>query len=271
MRHDPHVSDEELVAAIEGELAAERAATVQAHLVHCWKCRVRRSEMEAAIAGVVQLQRSSYDGRIPPADGPAARLRAQMEQLGARPATMERLRAGWYRAAKPALAGAAVVSLAVLGIWFSGQSVSAAGPLPDARLTPGATRVISREQVCALPAQEEGRAISPELARRVFQQYRIENPEPRTYEVDYLISPSLGGADDIRNLWPQPYNEGVWTSRVKDALEDHLRQKVCEGRMDLAAAQWEIANNWIAAYRKYFHTNYPIAAHALFVKDRPWE
>jgi hypothetical protein len=41
--------------------------------------------------------------------------------------------------------------------------------------------------------------------------------------------------------------------------------------MDLAAAQHEMASNWVAAYQKHFRTKVPIEAHALFVKDKPWE
>ncbi|MBL8214978.1 MAG: HNH endonuclease [Bryobacterales bacterium] len=113
--------------------------------------------------------------------------------------------------------------------------------------------------------------VPADLAQRVFQQYRIANPKPGAYEVDYLISPALGGTTAIENLWPVPYADGVWTSRVKDALEDHLRTLVCEGKMDVATAQREIATDWIAAYRKHFRTRLPVAAHAQFVKDSPWE
>jgi hypothetical protein len=34
---------------------------------------------------------------------------------------------------------------------------------------------------------------------------------------------------------------------------------VCDGSIDLTEAQREIAANWIAAYKKYFHTDTPIA------------
>ena len=88
--------------------------------------------------------------------------------------------------------------------------------------------------------------------------------------MDYLITPALGGSDDIRNLWPQPYSAGVWNARVKDALEDRLRQLVCEGKLDLESAQREIARDWIGAYKKYFHTDHPLVHHLSFVKDRPW-
>jgi hypothetical protein len=48
---------------------------------------------------------------------------------------------------------------------------------------------------------------------------------------------------------------------VKDALEDRLREMVCDGTLDLSEAQREIAGNWIGAYKKYFHTDRPLAEH----------
>jgi hypothetical protein len=76
--------------------------------------------------------------------------------------------------------------------------------------------------------------------------------------VDYLITPALGGADDIHNLWPQSYSATVWNAQVKDALEDRLRDLVCEGKLDLATAQRDISGNWIAAYKRYFNTDRPV-------------
>jgi hypothetical protein len=79
--------------------------------------------------------------------------------------------------------------------------------------------------------------------------------------VDYLITPALGGADDIHNLWPESNRATGWNAQVKDALEDHLRELVCEGQVDLQTAQRDIATNWIEAYKKYFHTDRPLAGH----------
>jgi hypothetical protein len=36
---------------------------------------------------------------------------------------------------------------------------------------------------------------------------------------------------------------------------------VCDGSLDLTEAQREIAGNWIAAYKKYFHTDQPLESH----------
>jgi hypothetical protein len=83
------------------------------------------------------------------------------------------------------------------------------------------------------------------------------------YEVYYLITPELGGANDIRNLRPEPYFTTVWNARVKDALEDHLRDMVCQGDLDLVTAQHDLSTDWIAAYKKYFNTDRPLLPKTL--------
>jgi len=270
-----HITDEELILTMDGELEEPRRGAVDRHLNQCWACRARRAEFERGIENYLAAQRS-LDAAVPlpPAAGPTARLRASLDSA------MAQEPAGWRSAAsrwpRAILAGAAAAAMAVpVGVtllaWFGTKNLEAPGPLPDARLTPGAVRLISQQQVCVVPAEDEGRLVPAELARRVFEQYRIASPKPRAYEVDYLISPALGGATVLQNLWPVPYSDGVWTSRVKDALEDHLRQLVCAGKLDLATAQQEIATDWIAVYRRYFRTRLPVAAHARFVKDSPWE
>ena len=100
--------------------------------------------------------------------------------------------------------------------------------------------------------------VSVTLQGAVLDEYGIARTEARAYEVDYLITPALGGAEDIHNLWPQSYSVTAWNARVKDALEDRLREMVCTGRLDLATAQRDISTDWIAAYRKYFHTDKPL-------------
>ena len=92
----------------------------------------------------------------------------------------------------------------------------------------------------------------------MIEEYGLARAQARAYEVDYLITPALGGADDIHNIWPEPYTDAQWNARVKDALEERLRMMVCEGEVDLATAQREIAGNWIEAYKKYFRTDHPI-------------
>jgi hypothetical protein len=47
-------------------------------------------------------------------------------------------------------------------------------------------------------------------------------------------------------------------------LEDRLHQLVCDGSLDLATAQRDIETDWIAAYKKYFHTDKPSPIHSGF-------
>jgi hypothetical protein len=97
------------------------------------------------------------------------------------------------------------------------------------------------------------------MRQKVFQEYGIMNARANDYEIDYLIAPGLGGAEDLHNLWPQPYTSHTWNASVKDALEERLHQLVCSGNLDLRAAQHDIATDWIAAYKKYFHSETPLS------------
>jgi len=99
------------------------------------------------------------------------------------------------------------------------------------------------------------------LQRKIFQEYGVAGAEPRDFELDYLITPELGGAADPRNLWPEPHSATLWNSYVKDDLETRLHQLVCDGSLDLVTAQHDIATDWIAAYKKYFHTDVPSTIH----------
>ena|SRR5271167_4277602 len=96
------------------------------------------------------------------------------------------------------------------------------------------------------------------LQETVFQEYGMQKPPAANYEIDFLISPGLGGAEDLRNLWPEPRYNTVWNSFVKDQLEEYLHQSVCGGKLSLATVQQDIATNWISAYKEYFHTAEPL-------------
>jgi hypothetical protein len=62
------------------------------------------------------------------------------------------------------------------------------------------------------------------------------------YEYDHFVPLELGGAtNDLRNLWPEPGG----SPNPKDAVENELRQQVCDGQIPLAQAQREIVNNWV--------------------------
>jgi anti-sigma factor RsiW len=260
-----HISDEDLLLAIDGELPGEEAAQVAAHLEQCWACRVRRQKIESAIAVFMKVHERNLSPELPAASGPRALLRAQLARMPARmPAPARRLPPLWMQVA--AVIVIAALATVVAGRWAAahrsgaGTRASASAralSIPDSSLTPGAAILASRNQVCSAP-NPNNRAVPDSLQRQVFKEYGISAAETRAYEVDYLITPALGGADDIHNLWPQSYSETVWNARVKDALEDRLHNLVCQGQVDLATAQRDISMDWIAAYKKYFQTDRPL-------------
>ncbi len=258
----PHISDEELLLAIDAELPHGEAAEVAAHLEQCWSCRARRREIESAIAVFMQVHQRNLNPELPPSAGPRALLRARMARMPAPRTFPKTLPPLWAQVAAVLVVAALATVLA--GRWTSlnlasphRSTIRQALSIPNAALTPGAAILETRNQVCSVP-NPNNRTVPASLRRQVFEEYGIADAQARAYEVDYLITPALGGADDIHNLWPQSYSETVWNARVKDALEERLRALVCGGQVDLATAQRDISMDWIAAYKKYFQTDRPL-------------
>jgi hypothetical protein len=280
MRHtDFHVPEQELLLAADGELSARRMAKVQAHLTACWTCRARMRQIETTIVDFVQVHQRNLDAELPPAGAPRRLFQTRLAQMANSSAP------GWRpnllpvaRKRELAFVGLALalVALTMLSLSVSSRSdprrAQQRNPAaPDPLLTPGTTQPLTRAELCSLGDQDAAPDVPRAVALKVFAAYGVSDPLPRAYELDYLIAPELGGTNDIRNLWPQPYRSVPWDAHAKDALEDHLYRLVCDGDLSLATAQRDIAEDWIAAYRKYFRTAEPLAVHAAFLKDRPWE
>jgi hypothetical protein len=263
LRKDNHLSDQELLLAADGELSRRAAERVRSHLAACWSCRTRQQELEHAIGEFVHEYGRALDARIPSGEGPRALLKAQLAQLARAPRTST---LDWFSAVfrkvswtiVAAACGVAAIGYFIPQLWTKRQAARiVAFAVPNRSLTPGATVLVDRGEVCR-ESNTKNKAVPVALQRSVFQEYGIAGADPRAYEVDYLVTPALGGADDIHNLWPHSYSATVWNAQVKDALEDRLREMVCDGQLDLVTAQREIAINWIEAYKKYFKTDRPL-------------
>ncbi len=130
-------------------------------------------------------------------------------------------------------------------------------PRPDPQLTPGATLDVTIADICVSGYTKKVRNVPAAVKRQVYAEYHAVNT-PGAYEVDHLIPLELGGSNSIKNLWPESYSI-EWNARIKDELENRLHQLACHGTVPLSQAQQEIATDWIAAYRKYFHTDHPLS------------
>jgi hypothetical protein len=264
-----HATDEQLLLTASGDLSAGRRR-IQVHLECCSECRARLEELETTMAEFGQAHRNRWHADLPPVAGARALLKARLAESAAQEYRIEWLRSAWVglvdhrgAAALASVAMAACLLLALRAHWplDASQPMSASlGHLeePDLRLTPGATVPVTESDVCGTAAERSVSAVPASLKRKVFEMYGVTPQKPDAYEVDYLITPELGGATDIRNLWPEPYQNTVWNARVKDQLETRLHEMVCHGDVDLPTAQHDISSDWIAAYRKYFHADYPV-------------
>jgi hypothetical protein len=274
---DPHISDQELLLSADGELPTRRDTQVGAHLASCWNCRARMAEIEAAIIDFTRTHRQTLDPQLPPIDGPRALLRAQLAALASSPrASSWKWLPRFTLVTRTAAIGFAFLMAALFGSMFVRhftlrvtRLVIAAyerGSVPDRRLTPGAVRSISITDACSMPHEEVIAEVPDSLRQEVLREYGITNAGADDYEIDYLIAPGLGGIADIHNLWPQPYKSHMWNAYVKDTLEEHLHQLVCTREVDLPTAQRDIATDWIAAYKKYFHTDKPLNFNASIAR-----
>jgi hypothetical protein len=268
-----HPNDHDILLALDREVPAPRRADVEAHLSDCPLCRTRRDRFSAVTE--VLAARSRCDAVDGDEIGRSkARLRSKLAEaadlrrpwrtrLSPVPASGSR----WLAAA--AMAALLLVPAAGLWKWDRLQSAIAAGEdgtLPIASLTPGATWNVTAEDVCS-PGTREYRPVSEAVRVEVLHAYGMETVPRGDYELDYLVTPELGGAPDARNLWPQLYASRRWNAHVKDRLEQLLPRLICDGTVELETAQREIAADWIAAYKKYFKTDVPLRSHASASTD----
>lgn len=122
-------------------------------------------------------------------------------------------------------------------------------PLPDPDCTPGAVfKDATKDKICVSGYSDTVRNVPISLKKKVFAQYGIDYPVPfGSYELDHLIPLSLGGNNDIANLWPKsavPF-PGFYE---KNIMGNYLREEACAGNIALSVAQEKIARDWFLIY-----------------------
>lgn len=136
---------------------------------------------------------------------------------------------------------------------------------PNPALTPGVVRTdLTLHAICATRWGKDKRHVTARMKRDTYAAYGVTQSghwlismKGTRYwqsdnEVDHLVSRELGGADDVRNLWIQPYT-GEWNAYQKDRLENNLHMRVCAGALTLDVAQAAIRTDWILAYQTYIN------------------
>ena len=120
---------------------------------------------------------------------------------------------------------------------------------------------LTQAKICKIKGGADARHVTAKMKADVFAAYGLSgNDDPacvrdkrgRRCEIDHLISRELGGADDVKNLWPEPYGTVPWNATRKDRVENRLHKEVCAGKISLAEARKEIRTDWRVPYKRYF-------------------
>src|SRR5262245_22798618 len=230
-----HFTDEELLQAIDGELPPRRQATVDVHLGECAACRTRRAQIGRAALIVASIYQGDANAQTWRTQHARERLRGKLNEVSDQnsetwrqvllssrlPSIPRSVRAGVVLAAAVLLFHT-LHPLPVFDSRFSGAPVER-DALPNASFTPGATWNVTADELCADNVREELQ-VSATVRQEVLREYGMERVPFEEYELDYLITPELGGAPEARNLWPQRYAARAWNAHVKDQLERLLPQ-----------------------------------------------
>jgi hypothetical protein len=84
---------------------------------------------------------------------------------------------------------------------------------------------MGKDAICAKSWGRDARHVMAKMERKVFERYGLtgnadkackRDAHGRRCEIDHLVSRELGGADDVLNLWPQPYgsSHGMPPARI---------------------------------------------------------
>ncbi|HXM43283.1 MAG TPA: hypothetical protein VN924_18750 [Bryobacteraceae bacterium] len=203
LQESSHLSDRDLLLWADGELPSQRTAEMRRHLNACWTCRTRMAEMEHTIADFIQLYGNEFQQDPPPIEGPRALLKARMAERAALTAVGSNI---WFSRIRQVLAAAVLAALLLTaGVAirmslhgdYARPRISA---VPNVSLTPGAINPIGIQDVCSASVSTNDPAVPDPLKREVMREYGLHDVPSNAYEIDYLVTPQLGGAADIRKL-----------------------------------------------------------------------
>lgn len=117
---------------------------------------------------------------------------------------------------------------------------------PSPILTPGViVEGMTAKKSCATQWGKDVRHVTSAMKQQMCFEYAARKCPGPQWELDHWIPRELGGADDVRNLWPQPLAE----ARQKDRVENYLHRRVCAGTMTLEQAQ-RMVRDWPAVLQE---------------------
>jgi hypothetical protein len=108
---DHHLSDEDLLLYLDGEMSPRKAVGYRAHLEHCWQCQARAATTRKTIQSFVQFVYEDYSRQIPSPPNQWRGFDRKLQQL--QPPSARR-----FRPQLPMLAGSGAAAAAIAAILF---------------------------------------------------------------------------------------------------------------------------------------------------------
>jgi hypothetical protein len=124
---DKHPSDEQMVTFINGELSLRKHAAVSHHLEGCWKCLVRKKQMEETVFALMEWRERQLRPHLPSSADAEGRLVALLNEQSIREEQFSQnsllygLRSHLPSSMNPVLASIVVVTLASITLFVIWQ------------------------------------------------------------------------------------------------------------------------------------------------------
>lgn len=142
----------------------------------------------------------------------------------------------------------------ITGTWPT--HCAAQGRLPDPACTPGSIRSDVDPHhleltVCKAGWSESVLPPASEFARgktEAMAAYGVPASQRRVTQLDHKIPRSLGGSNDVTNLWAEASDDpGNGAHNSKDVVETRVHLAVCHGTVPWASAVTAFAKDWTTA------------------------
>jgi hypothetical protein len=97
--------------------------------------------------------------------------------------------------------------------------------------------------ICVSGYSDNIRDVDQSTKEAVYKEYGVFNRTTNEYEIDHIIPLSIGGTNDIKNLFPQPAMPRPGFHQ-KDICETCFKRMICNGELNITEAQFIMAKNW---------------------------
>ena len=248
---DEHLSDEQIIAAIDGDSPAPFSAHAARHLDSCWQCLARRQQLQHTIIKIVDYQRELVAPFLPPpARGEErfiASLDNQIQSAGQRrwPRFVFLVRSVGMPHMNPVLASTIVVLLALstlLVIWSrTGPVVSAGEFIERAKVWDEGSRngepgVIYQRIRIRAPQQTIERTVYRDVQRH--RRPRTESPHDQERQLERTLS--VAGIS-----WDEPLS--AITFQEWHDRQGIKRDEIARSGDDLVTLTTRVAEGTVAA------------------------